>query len=72
MKPVTLKSKAVSAAKTKRVFPIIGRFRTPGAEDGVMKASFVSKSPMERVYAVSTEPSSGSTGNTEHQTNYVN
>jgi hypothetical protein len=38
----------------------------------VMKASFVSKLLMERVYAVSTEPSSGSTGNTEHQTTYVN
>ena len=64
-KPAMLKSKAESGAKTKRVFQIIGRSRTLGAEDGVMKASSASKSPMERVYAVLTEPSSGSTGNTE-------
>jgi hypothetical protein len=58
--------------KTVRVFPITGRFRTPGAKDGVMKASSVLKSLMARVFAVLTKPSNGSTGNTEHKMTYVN
>jgi len=53
-KPVTLKFQVVSKAKTVRVFPITGRFRTPGACIGVMKASSVLKLLKERVFAVLT------------------
>jgi len=72
MKPVTLRSKVVSKARMIRAFPITGRFRTPGARIGVMKASSALKSLMERVFAVSTKTSNGSMQDNEQQTTSVN
>ena len=70
--PVTIMSRAVSVAQIVKVFPITGRFRTPGAHSGVTKASSVLKSLMERVSVVSTEPWNTSTSNNEHKMTYVN